>query len=103
MAKKYRARPEITLHDGSMGKARYRTDYWFDRRHSRPSPHARSGFPFTEDGSIEGAGRVIMKGHCAKIACFDRVKGRYKWTIIRGERIAGTNLYQPIVKVGEDG
>lgn len=92
MAKKKKTRKPITLWDGSTGLKPIRTDFWFDLRMRKPSDYTR-GFPDTEEGSIKGAGRIIMLGYVARIGCFDRVKGKYRWLLERGERIPGTNLF----------
>jgi hypothetical protein len=99
MKKTKKLEPRLILADGSEGVRRFRTDYWYDRRLKTPFPYLR-GFPKSEDGSIEGAGRIIMKGHCAQIACFDRVKGAYRWTLERGAKVPGTNLYQVVAYAG---
>lgn len=101
MSRNKKPDPILQLAGGGEGVRRYRTDYWFDRRNKNPSPHARSGFPRTEDGSIEGAGKIIMKGWCAKIACYDRKAGRYVWTLIRGDKVPGTHLYAFTIHHGE--
>lgn len=100
MKKTRRPEPRITLADGSEGVRRFRTDYWMDRRRKKPSEHARAGFPKTEAGSIEGAGKVIMKGYATQIACFDRVRGRYIWTVERGDKVPGTHLYSVVAYAG---
>lgn len=89
----------LTLANGNEGVRRYRTDYWYDRRRIRPSTYSR-GFPKLQDGSIEGAGRIIHKGWCSQIACFDRVTGRYVWTVTRGEKVPGTQVYNALFKRG---
>lgn len=92
----------LVLADGRQGLRPFRTDVWMDLRASSPSPRhiAGPGFPKGEEGSIDRAARAIMKGHAARIACFDRVLGRYRWTVERGERVPGTHLYQTIAYKG---
>lgn len=89
----------ITLADGREGVRHFRTDYWYGNRNSRPSQFGR-GFPKAEEGSIEGVAKLVMKGWITKGACYDRVKGVYVWSVERGERVAGTKVYQPIVTKG---
>jgi len=91
------------LEDAATGAViyrRYATRYWFDARMKEPSRFAR-GYPKAEDGSIEGAGRVIMKGYCAKVQCYDRVEGRVLWTLRRGPKLAGTRLFTVTFHRGE--
>jgi hypothetical protein len=92
--------PRLVLADGRDGLRQHRTDYWYHNRLHKPSPYGR-GFPKSEDGSIEGVAKLVMKGWITKGACFDRVKGKYLWTVERGPRIEGTPLYQPIISKGE--
>lgn len=79
----------------------YKTSYWFDLRRSQPSPHARAGFPKTEDGSIDAVARLVMRGIIAKAQCTRRTTGHVLWTVKRGPRIVGTRLYQPIILKGD--
>lgn len=79
---------------------RFATRYWYDARFKEPSRASR-GFPRTEDGSIAGAGKVIMKGWCAKVQCYDRVLGRVLWTLKRGAKLPGTSLYTVTAHRGE--
>jgi hypothetical protein len=101
MARKQKLDPVIQLAGGIEGKRRFRTDYWMDGRTKKPSAHARSGFPRTEDGSIEGAGKIIMKGWCSKIGCYDRKRGVYVWTLVRGDKVPGTHLYSFTILKGD--
>lgn len=101
MSRNKKPDPILNLADGSEGVRRFRTDYWLDGRTKKPSAHARSGFPRTEDGSIGGAGKIIMKGWAFKIACYDRVRGRYLWTLVRTEKVPGTHLWAFKIVKGE--
>lgn len=100
MTKQKKPEKIITLADGSEGKRQYRTDYWYGNRNHKPSPFGK-GFPKSENGSIEGVAKQVMKGRITKGGCYDRVKGEYLWTVERGQRIPGTNVFQPIVTKGE--
>lgn len=91
----------IILADGRYGSRRYRTDYWTDGRTKGPSKHAAPGFPKTEDGSINGVAKLAMRGVIAKGACYDRLTGRYIWTVQRGDKVPGTRLYTPVITKGE--
>jgi hypothetical protein len=92
--------PTLTAWNGQEIKRRFATMYWFDGRQREPSPWSR-GYPRAEEGSIEGAGRVVLKGYAAKVQCFDRVKGRVVWTVKRGARVPGTHLYEVIASQGD--
>lgn len=83
---------QLVSAEGKDISRRYATRYWFDARFREPA-RGSSGFPRSEDGSIEGAGRVIMKGYCAKVQCYDRVLGRVLWTLKRGPKVPGTRLF----------
>lgn len=101
MSKK-QPKPEakLTLADGREAVRRFRSDVWMDLRHATPAPRhiAGPGFPKAEEGSVDRAAKAVMKGHAARIACFDRVEGKYRWCVERGERVPGTPMYQPIIK-----
>lgn len=83
--------------NGNAIKRRYETRYWIDSRVTRP---ITSGFPKIEDGSIEGAGRVILRGLASKISCIDRVTGQVLWTVKRGTKVPGTRIYNVIAVKG---
>lgn len=84
-------RPFVAF-DGSERVRQYQTRYWLDEARREPSRYAR-GFPKTEDGSLEGVGRLAMKGWIAKAQCFDWKSGTVLWTIKRGPKVRDTNLY----------
>lgn len=94
--KKRKPAKRIQLADGTWGVAPFATLYTFDGR--KVVKTASKGFPRSEEGSIQGAGREVMTGRALRVQGFNRVKGRVEWTVHRGERIPGTNLYAPIVK-----
>lgn len=100
MPRKKKPEPTLTGFDGREIARRFKTEYWFDGRLSEPSRWTR-GFPQAEDGSIEGAGRVVLKGFAVKVKCFDRVTGKYIWTIVRGGRVPGTHVYTPVITPGD--
>lgn len=100
MAKKRKSEPRIVDVNGNEIVRRYETRYWFGNRNHRPSPFGR-GFPRFEDGSAEGVGKLALKGWITKAQCFDRVTGKVKWTVLRGERVPGTHLYNVIIKPGD--
>jgi hypothetical protein len=93
--------PVLTLADGREGVRRHRTDYWYDRRFKEPSLYMRPGFPKTQEGSIEGVAKLVMKGWITKGACYDRVTGEYLWTVERGQKVPGTPLYAVVIWKGE--
>jgi hypothetical protein len=98
MAKR-KKEPVLQLANGTEGVRRYRTDIWYDGRLKEPSRWTR-GFPKVEVGSIQTAGRLVMAGIAFRVASYDRVAGRYVWTVQRGERVPGTHVYTPIVTKG---
>jgi hypothetical protein len=98
MAKR-KKEPVLQLADGREGVRRYRTDIWYDGRLKEPSRWTR-GFPKAEVGSIQTAGRLVMAGYAYRVASFDRVRGRYVWTVQRGQRVQGTHVYTPVVTLG---
>jgi hypothetical protein len=99
MAKKRKPAKKIHLADGTWGVAPFATLYKFDGR-KVVSQHSK-GFPRSEDGSIQGAGREVMTGRALQVQGYNRVKGRTEWTVKRGPRIEGTHLYQPIIIRGD--
>lgn len=101
-AKKQKPEPIITLADGREAVRRYRTDVWMDLRTANPTPRhiAGPGFPKTQKGSVDRAAKAVMNGYAARIACYDRVEGKYLWNVERGEKVPGTPIYKPIVSKG---
>jgi hypothetical protein len=101
---KTKKKPEtiLTLADGREGVRRFRTDVWMDFRTRDPALRhiAGPGFPHTENGSVDRAAKAIMKGYAARIACYDRVEGKYLWCVERGEKVPGTPIYSPVVYKG---
>ena len=71
-------------------KRPYETRYWLDRREKTPIVR---GFPKAEAGSIDGAAKAAMKGLVAKVQCIDRHNDQVLWTVIRGDKVPGRNLY----------
>lgn len=98
--KKKKPEPIIQLADGREDVRRFRTDIWYDGRLREPARWTR-GFPKEEIGSIQTAGRLVMTGLAFKVGSFDRVRGRYAWTVKRGRRVPRTHVYEPIVVYGE--
>jgi hypothetical protein len=92
MANKKRPEQVFTAYDGSERLRRFQTRYWLDARKAEPLRNHK-GFPKTEDGSLEGVGRLALKGWIAKAQCFDWVEGKVLWTVKRGAKVAGANLY----------
>lgn len=90
----------LVLADGREGVRRYRTDYFGRLNASKPSMHNHPGFPKGEDGSIDGVMKAVAKGYIAKGACYDRVEGKYLWTVRRGPKVPGTRLYTPLIEKG---
>lgn len=86
------ARATMTDPNGREIVRRNKLEYWFDLRKKAPTPFAR-GFPNDEANAIKAAGRLIMTGIVSKIRCTDRVLDRVQWTLIRGDRVPGTNLF----------
>jgi hypothetical protein len=68
----------------------YETRYWCDRRLSKPITR---GFPKAEIGSIDGAMKAAGKGLVSKVQCIDRVSELVIWTVLRGRKVPGRNLY----------
>lgn len=99
MPRKIKERP-FTAFDGSERLRQYQTRYWLDEARREPTRYAR-GFPKTEDGSLEGVGRLVMKGWIAKGQCFDWRTGRVLWTVKRGPKVPGTNLYSVLPYRGD--
>lgn len=91
----------FTAYDGSERLRRYQTRYWLDARKAEPLRSSK-GFPKTEDGSLEGVGRLALKGWIAKAQCFDWHTGTVLWTVRRGAKVPGTNVYQVHVNKGDD-
>lgn len=98
--KRRKTLPVLHAPDGTEIRKRFKNEYWFDRRRTAPSPYTR-GFPETVHGSIQAAGRLIMTGQVSKIRCTDRVQGRVQWTLVRGERVPGTQLYAVLPHRGD--
>lgn len=97
---KRKERP-FEAYDGSMRLRRYQTRYWLDGRKTEPLRGSK-GFPKTEDGSLEGVGRLALKGWIAKAQCFDWLTGKVLWTVRRGAKVDGTNVYTVHVTKGDD-
>lgn len=70
-------------------KRPYETRYWIDARHTNP---ITKGFPKAEEGSIQGAGRVVARGLATKVQCIDRETGEVLWTVKRTPRVRGVNI-----------
>lgn len=83
---------QLSADTGEQIVRRYATRYWVDQRRKQPIRYAQ-GFPKTEDGSMEGAGRLILKGWISKAQCYDRVLGKVLWTLKRGPKLPGTNIH----------
>lgn len=85
-------KPQMFAPDGREIFRAYKNEYWYDMRLKDPCPFTR-GFPGSESGSVEAAGRLIMTGRVAKIRCTDRTRDRVIWTLVRGPRVPGTPLF----------
>lgn len=86
--------------DGRDIKRRYETRYWLDGRRREPLKGSK-GFPKHEDGSISGAGRVVLRGLASKIQCFDRVTGKVLWTVKKGDKVPGTHIFNVLAFKGD--
>jgi hypothetical protein len=100
MARKTKEERTLIAHDGREIKRPFATLYWTDNRRKEPTPFCK-GFPKNEDGSIAGAGKIILRGLASKIKCVDRLTGRVRWTVTRGERVPGTNIYSVVATKGD--
>lgn len=68
----------------------FETRYWVDRRLTKP---ITSGYPKQEQGSIDGAMKAAGKGLVSKVQCIDRTSGDVVWTVVRGNKVPGRNVY----------
>jgi hypothetical protein len=100
MTKRKKKEPTIIAHDGREILRRFATLYFFDGRIKTPDRWSR-GYPRIEDSSIDGAGRMVMRGLAFKVQCLDRVRGKVLWTVKRGERVPGTHLFQAVPFKGD--
>lgn len=79
-------------------KRPYETRYWVDRRLNKPISH---GFPKSEQGGIEGAAKAVAKGLASKVQRIRRSDEHVEWTVLRGEKVRGVNIYPTIVIRGD--
>jgi len=77
----------------------HETRYWFDRRFKNAITH---GFPKSETGSIEGAAKACAKGIVSKVQRIHRESGKVEWTVLRGDKVPGVNVFPTIVIKGDD-
>lgn len=98
MARK--AERPFTDYEGNQRVRRFQTRYWLGNRNHKPSSYAR-GFPKTEDGSIAGVGKLALRGWISKAQCFDWLTGKVLWTVERGAKVPGTNIYSVTVHKGD--
>lgn len=68
----------------------FETRYWCDRRLAKP---ITSGYPKAEAGSIDGAMKAAGKGLVSKVQCIDRATGAVAWTVLRGAKVPGRDVY----------
>lgn len=76
----------------------YETRYWTDNRRTRPTT---SGFPKAETGSIDGAVKAAAKGLVSKVQCIDRENETVLWTVKRGAKLPGRNLWSTEAHKGD--
>lgn len=76
----------------------FETRYWFGYRRSKPDSR---GFPKAQDGSIVGASKAIGRGLATKVQCIDRNRGEVLWTLKRGPKVPGANIWPTIVVKGQ--
>lgn len=72
-------------------KRPFQTRYWYGNRLLKKP--TTSGFPKREEGSIDGAMKAAGKGWVSKVECIDRNTGEVLWTVVRGNKVPGRNVY----------
>jgi hypothetical protein len=80
-------------------KREFVTEYWYGYPHEK-KPTTR-GYPKAEEGSIEGAAKAVAKGWVAKVRRVHRDTGRVEWTVTRGEKVRGVNIWPIDVVKGD--
>lgn len=79
-------------------KRPFETRYWVDRRKGKPLVR---GFPKGEAGSVDGAAKAAAKGLVSKVQCVDRHTEQVLWTVIRGNKVPGRNLWSVTAHKGD--
>lgn len=80
-------------------KGKYRTEYWHDNRHKRAFT---KGFPWSQDGGIDGAAKAVSKGLVSKVQFVRRDNDRVEWTVKAGPKVPGVRIIPTVVIKGDD-
>jgi hypothetical protein len=80
-------------------KGKFKTLYWHDNRNKRPWT---SGFPWSEEGGIDGAAKAVAKGLASKVQRVHRESNKVEWTIKALPKVKGVKIIPYEVISGDD-
>lgn len=75
----------------------FETRYYGNVLHVNPRYAISRGFPKGEEGSIKGAAKAVAQGYVHKVQCIDRTTNEPIWTVLRGNKVRGVNIYPVLV------